>query len=41
MYTGGGAHLAILQNEAETSSDGLEWAEGVRGISHTVEEEFG
>ena len=34
-------YLAVFQNEAETSSDRLERAERIRGVSHGTEEQFG
>ena len=41
MYMEGGAHLAIFEDKAQTSGDRLERAEGVRSISHPVEEHPG
>ena len=35
------SHLAIFQDEAETSGNGLERAEGIRRVSHRAEGQFG
>ena len=38
---GGGPYLAIFQDKAETSSDGLKRGEEVCGVSDLAEEQFG
>ena len=37
-YMKGGAHFAIFEDKAQTPGNRLERAEGVRSISHPVEE---
>ena len=34
-------YLAIVEDKAETSGDRLEWAEGIRGVPHSTEEQLG
>ena len=34
-------YFAIFQDKAETSGDRLEWTEGICGVSHPTEEQFG
>lgn len=36
-----GPYLAVFQDKAETSSDRFEWTEGIRGVSHPTQEQFG
>jgi len=40
-HAGGGPYLAVFKNKAETSGNRFERTEGICGISHPTQEQFG